>query len=176
MGCATRMAWWEVSHESAKRPPSKRAIRAAKTLCDLRPDLRTFASLMVCNICGKEDDHGVFRECDENDEPLPGAEHVLIACRDCESSHVDTHPRLYVGASEPGLWWWLCDPCQWRDGVRCGHPDLKANGGPGLRVSTDGSRGFVCGDGWCQPVGPRPVSCVGRKSRRLVVIPGGLSR
>lgn len=63
---------YDLEDIDAPKMPSKRAIRAAVPLCKRNPELRTFASLMVCNLCGEEDDHGVFRECDENDEPLPG--------------------------------------------------------------------------------------------------------
>jgi hypothetical protein len=63
----------------------------------------------------------------------------------------------------------VCGDCPYRDGVTCKHPDLKANGGPGLEVKigtfpamdihvsfTDGSGGWLRSN--------KPITrCMGKK-------------
>lgn len=76
-----------------------------------------------------------WQEHDENDKPEPI---VVVLCLDCSERLVGKHARLYreLGRNEPfpGAMQ-LCVNCKRRDGVRCAHPDLKANGGAGLKIT-----------------------------------------
>lgn len=90
-----------------------------------------------CQLCGFEDDDicefTMWQECDEQDQPEPY--NVLVACRKCYRV-IDQHERGYRevpwGQGDPGYLMLLCSDCTLRDGSRCTHPNLKANGGAGL--------------------------------------------
>lgn len=94
----------------------------------------------VCQACGMErpmgDDDGphAWQEHDGADQPEPI---VVMLCPACAKRLIDRHPRLYreLARNEPmpGVLL-LCLDCRYRDGVRCTHLDLKANGGPGLAL------------------------------------------
>jgi hypothetical protein len=115
----------------------------------------------VCNLCGhglREDlgDQGplqwaVYREHDEHDQPIAGdGALVFLALQHTECfKRLERHPRLYLEErGDPGHFPRLCGPCNWRQGTRCTHPNLKANGGPGLRVSVDTFDSiFICSRG-----------------------------
>lgn len=153
---------------SAKKP-TVAAIRAALPLTALqvgRPDF-------VCVVCGgacPEDELQAWRECDERDRPLGGVDAVVFlgggrehaACR----KRLTDHPRLYIETpGDPGTFPRLCGSCVYRDGRTCRHPDLRANGGQGLRVDiSDPFRGaIICTrPGIAAPV-RHAVACVGRK-------------
>ncbi len=79
----------------------------------------------------------VWQECDDADRPEPIA---VLLCPSCSAHLIEPHPRLYSGLpfNEPFAGTMgLCTPCRFRDGVRCTHPDLKANGGTGLMIQAD---------------------------------------
>jgi len=79
----------------------------------------------------------VWQERDDADQPEPIA---VLLCPPCSARLIEPHPRLYYGLpfNEPFAGTMgLCVPCRFRDGVRCTHPDLRANGGPGLIIQAD---------------------------------------
>ncbi len=85
-----------------------------------------------------------WQEHDSRDEPEPIA---VMLCTRCSARLIDPHPRLYSrippNAPFAGIME-LCVDCRFRDGVRCTHPDLKANRGTGLVVDADpGTRAHV---------------------------------
>jgi hypothetical protein len=109
-----------------------------------------------------------WQEHDSRDEPEPIA---VMLCTRCSARLINPHPRLYnripPNAPFAGIME-LCVDCRFRDGVRCTHPDLKANGGTGLVVDADqGARAHVnLGGGrgafltiYREP----PRACVGRR-------------
>lgn len=119
-----------------------------------------------CQLCGKEGDICSFymwEECDDADQPEPG--NVLVICRDgpCNQQLQD-HERLYHqvpwGQGGPGHFMLLCGSCENRDGTKCTHPKLKANGGDGLLVNfANLLRGIVCfNDGQSRPIFPSPAT------------------
>ncbi len=152
------------------KKPAAAAIRAAVPLSRLPSAGRD--PLHRCDVCGNPcEDLRAWRECDERDAPtlvlvFVGEDHV-----DCRKA-LDKHPRLYreeTGA--PGHFPALCGPCVHRRGLGCGHPDLKANGGQGLRVDlTDPMRGIVCMLGRDGPIRipRRAMRCAGRDTERLI--------
>lgn len=111
-------------------------------------------SFRKCQLCGFES-HDIcefrfWNECDENDKREPY--NILITCKSRECfQKIEQHERLYVelawGNGEPGHFSLLCGRCPHRDGFRCTHPRLKANGGEGLTLMMDThpvNRAFVC--------------------------------
>jgi hypothetical protein len=121
-----------------------------------------------CQLCGRERETvllTLWQQCDDHDKP---EDRFLLTCRDgaCEK-RINDHPRLYIEVSvqdgAPGRWRLICDDCDHRQGFRCLHPDLRANGGPGLTVKHSGPTGYVCGTGGCRRVGPTAFQCVGKR-------------
>lgn len=95
----------------------------------------------TCWVCGKTYSDicelKMYVECDENDECEEG--NCILICKSEECIRVlEEHPRLYMeiawGGIAPGAFILLCSDCTFRDGFRCTHSDLKANGGEGLQV------------------------------------------
>jgi hypothetical protein len=91
----------------------------------------------VCQSCGAREKLSRWREHDERDRP----ENVFVVlCARCEKKLVEPHKRLYAQIQPnepiPGTLD-LCVPCAFRDGLRCTHPDLKANGGAGLFIKIE---------------------------------------
>jgi len=79
----------------------------------------------------------IWQECDDADRPEPIA---VLLCPSCSARLIEPHPCLYYGLpfNEPFAGTMgLCAPCRFRDGVRCAHPNLKANGGAGLIIQAD---------------------------------------
>lgn len=77
----------------------------------------------------------IWREHDDADQPEPRA---VVLCRKCAEVIIEKHPRLYSqernGVPLPGVMA-LCDGCDsWKD-YGCTHPDLKLNGGEGLKIT-----------------------------------------
>jgi hypothetical protein len=76
-------------------------------------------------------------ECDEWERPT-GV--VVILCLRCTQDLIPEHPRLYQSIDK-----WsphcgtmaLCSLCKYRKDLDCTHPDLKKNGGAGLRVDVN---------------------------------------
>jgi len=125
----------------------------------------------LCQACGAGPERELQRwmEHDEQDRP----ERVLVVlCPPCARRIIEPHPRLYelldVFRPWPGAMDLCCD-CRHRDGLQCRHPDLKANGGPGLElkfptpISGHIKRGKPYRSGF-QTVWTGPVrECVGRE-------------
>lgn len=75
-----------------------------------------------------------WREHDPHDQPIPV---VILLCAVCSRQLIEPHARLYR-ALQPNEPWpgcmALCLECTRRNGLRCTHPDLVANGGNGLAI------------------------------------------
>lgn len=123
-----------------------------------------------CQGCGTEGPGlSRWREHDANDSPTPV---VVVLCKRCEDERIEKHPRLYARLSEnepaPGSMG-LCADCRHRDGTACAHPDLKANGGPGLMLTIpQPTRVHVCRSprrlsGWLTIWPHEPRACAGRE-------------
>lgn len=120
----------------------------------------------TCQSCG---DEGLrwWRECDEDDRPT-GV--LVILCEPCEKKLVKPHPRLYISIWTPAPWpgaMAICSDCQFRDGLRCTEPRLKANGGEGLPIAIpkgqDAHLNFGGGRGQFVTMYPHePKDCKGR--------------
>lgn len=103
-------------------------------------------SCQNCLIDGYDDlEH--WQECDDNDKETPV---VVILCTKCADKLIEKHPRLYARVPQnkpmPGSMM-QCNACVHRDGVKCSHPALKANGGIGLPIVTDEKPTVVFIDG-----------------------------
>lgn len=136
--------------------------------------------LLCCTICGVAVDPldlpvSVWREHDERDEPSAGVDALVFvgqgrehaACR----KRLHDHPRLYAEvAGDPGYFPELCGACIHRKGLACKHPELRANGGPGLGVHLDRFAMVVCvrGAGCAKPI-HHAVRCSGRRTLQVVV-------
>ncbi len=96
-----------------------------------------------CQSCGIEGEEGLgsnplsltrWQECDDQDR----RENIIVVlCRSCSDRLVEAHPRLYHALAENQPWpgcMAICAECRFREGPRCTHPDLKDNGGTGLRI------------------------------------------
>lgn len=160
------------------KKPNVAAIRVAVPLSKL--PTRPRDPILRCNICGEEPSTMgpgstestmlLYREHDEYDKSLDGESarvYVDGSHKACEKALRD-HPRLYtLEMGRPGHFPKLCGDCTFRKADACSHPDLKANGGPGLSVTLDGlGVSVVClrGPGY----GGRPpvdaVKCAGRST------------
>lgn len=130
-----------------------------------------------CQRCETEGELDVeirrWQEHDGNDRPEP---RYVLLCGPCGDRIVDPHPRLYrkLGQHEPAPGAMpICAACVYQhlqEHLGCGHPDLKANGGPGLQLTfprpteafVDGVRGGRR-TGWRETWYSGPVTrCVGR--------------
>lgn len=118
-----------------------------------------------------------WREHDDHDEPT---DVVIVLCRECAEAVIEKHPRLYSqvprNAPLPGCMD-LCTNCELRSGLQCTHPDLKANGGPGLAIiCSKPSVAFVDGTdksgrrrGWREVWYERPPrECAGRRGTEVL--------
>lgn len=149
------------------RAPSAAQIRAAP-LTRRRP----LDPLCACGICGEiAEEFVLWRECDERDRPIAGDGALVfvgLGHEHCEAV-LDAHPRAYERAyGLPGHLPLLCAGCDFRRGMGCSHPALKANGGAGLLVSYHGlSNVIICGQGGCSR-GLREdfTACEGRRLRQ----------
>lgn len=154
------------------KKPTAAAIRSAVPLTTIARGLGV-DPLFVCGVCGLTVDPAdlpltVWREHDERDKPIAGTGAIVFlgagtahaACK----KRLDDHPRLYAEeAGAPGHFPGLCESCTNRRGLACSHPDLKANGGEGLRVSLNAFAAIVCvrGGGCHKPIA-HAVRCAGR--------------
>lgn len=115
---------------------------------NLKHPLTTFKRCQLCGFEGTDIcEFRMWNECDDSDKAEPG--NVIIVCRQKACGDViDKHPRLYRqvpwGAGGPGMFMLLCGDCEYRDGSKCRHPNLKANGGEGLEVKLSGPVIHVC--------------------------------
>jgi hypothetical protein len=102
----------------------------------------------VCQSCGSNNGMVVWQECDDADKP----QSIYVPlCGTCSTLLIEPHPRLYRATDHweprPGAMP-LCIICKNRDGNRCTHPDLKANGGQGLKLTyPKPTVAIVCGRG-----------------------------
>lgn len=151
----------------AESPAREKWHRLSKALpAPRRPD--------TCQNCGRNDKQArlqIWRECDDRDQPQ---NIFVVLCEECTATLIKPHPRLYHDVPEnkpiPGVMAHLCVGCKHRDGLDCKHPDLKANGGPGLLiVAPQPTRGFMDGTrggkrtGWMFEYWPGPATeCKGR--------------
>lgn len=123
--------------------------------------------ITACNVCGLPSVRlALWREHDEFDRPtkkvvfVDASDEAHAACRKA----LDDHPRLYARERGlPGYFPALCGSCTRRSGWRCTDPRLKANGGPGLRVSLSGLNAIFCGPGGCRSGLTDAVDCEGRE-------------
>ena len=88
----------------------------------------------------------------------------------------EIHPWETVPPMKPGQWA-FCDGCRWQEhttamvyGInrpgpeRCTNPQMRANGGPGVRVPLRRAYGFLCGGvGGCKPSWLEVSGCDGRE-------------
>jgi hypothetical protein len=123
----------------------------------------------ICQACATEaSPPRWWEECDERDQPT-GV--LVILCPQCSNRLVEKHPRLYRRidwpSPRPGAME-ICVACTFRRELACQHPDLKANGGPGLSIQIPQPiRGFRCirggrgGEFRMYPHEPR--ECAGRQ-------------
>lgn len=130
-----------------------------------------------CQSCGRGTATGdkVSRhvECDHLDQPTPV---IVVLCEPCAKRIIEPHPRLYLRQDDnkpiPGAMV-LCSDCRHREKLRCTHPSLKANGGPGLSIRCpEPVRGFVDGrdpktgkrtGGYFERYSSAPSACHGRE-------------
>jgi hypothetical protein len=150
------------------KKPGVLAIRQARKLTDeARSEGRDVFS---CVGCGAATGLTAWRECDEHDREVEGAVAVVFLCPGAACwRRLNEHPRLYKQVTgDPGCFPGLCGECRWREGTRCTHPDLKGNGGEGLRVEmSDPWRGAICVR-TSRGQAPRvlaAVACAGREER-----------
>jgi len=121
-------------------------IRSVRPLSDYE---NAKSDAFVCVVCGSSP-RGLltaYRECNERDLPERGADRVVFLCRSEKCYRVlNAHPRLYNQVTgDPGHFPALCGTCTFREGRSCTHPDLKANGGEGLKIGLgDPFRGAIC--------------------------------
>jgi hypothetical protein len=149
--------------------PNIATIRAAVPLSQL-PTVGD-DPIAVCNICGSESEQlALWREHDEYDKATKKLVFIgtTPAHAECRKT-MEKHPRLY--AEEPGMPGYfpqLCGPCVLRDGWRCRHRDLKANGGKGLKVQMTGFDAIFCGPSGCRSGLRAAVKCEGRRHLSVV--------
>lgn len=88
-----------------------------------------------CQACGSPCDLALWREHDEQDRP----EAIVVnLCDRCSRKLIEPHPRLYEELARNAPWpgaIGICTACVHRDGLRCAHPDAKANGGIGVALT-----------------------------------------
>ena len=150
--------------------PKRETIRRALPLSDLsaRGELEP---ILVCNICGERSaELGLWRECDEDDQPIARDDVLVYIGGDHPRCHkfMQDHPRLYIEErGGPGFFPRLCGPCIYRRGASCAHVDLKANGGAGLNVSFDNghfANAILCTRGSRTAIVHHAVECTGRQT------------
>jgi hypothetical protein len=91
-----------------------------------------------------------WRECDLSDKPTKT---VVILCLKCEKKLVERHALLYIELlpfePRPGSMPVCCN-CRDCEDLQCKSAELRANGGPGVRL-----------------VYPQPARVIARTSKRL---------
>lgn len=132
-------------------------------------------TFLQCQLCGiRHDDichFYLWYECDENEKQE--TDKILITCRGDKCREIiDQHERLYYMPSwsrgAPGGFILTCGGCEYREGGKCTHPNLKANGGDGLlvhmadlpviHVNRHGAPNFF--------IGPPVASCEGNPEKK----------
>lgn len=131
----------------------------------------------LCQSCGDCCDLDRWREHDDADRPEA---RVLVLCLRCSNRLIEPHPRLYGSLDRNQPWpgcMQICVACRHRDGVGCTHPDLKANGGAGLKIMVPNpTSGFIdgtdkAGRRWGHPFRSyphEPRECAGRQTADVV--------
>lgn len=153
------------------KKPKPQEIAAVDPLT--KSPARQVDPILNCNICGLESAKlRAWREHDERDKPIGGTGALVFIGGDHPSciKAMDKHPRLYSEVrGMPGHFPALCGSCPSRTGLTCSHPDLKANGGPGLHVTLSGYGAdvIICRTGHgCHKMPTRATFCAGRKTLR----------
>lgn len=130
-----------------------------------------------CQACGWDCDLSRWREHDEADRKTAT---IVVLCLKCSRTLIEPHPRLYARLDDneplPGSMY-LCQDCLLRSGLRCDHPDLRANGGTGLTITVAkphtalacvrGGKGRGCHHITIWPA--PPSACAGRVAREDAV-------
>jgi hypothetical protein len=135
-----------------------------------KASMRPADPITICNVCASSSDSlAVWREHDLRDQPIEGVDALVFIGKDHPAciKVMEAHPLLYAEVrGDPGTFPRLCGNCELRRGVTCTHPDLKANGGPGLTVKLDNPlRGvIICGSRGRLTVVNHALSCTGRKA------------
>ncbi len=139
----------------------------------LTEEARPLDTFHMCQLCGHtSSDICEFRmhyECDDQDRPEK--DKIIVACRRPQCwEKIEKHPRLYVevawGRGEPGHFIFTCGSCKFREGARCTHPNLKANGGEGLQVIVNPILGRLCMvNGSSQTLGGQAFECKGFETK-----------
>lgn len=118
-----------------------------------------------CQSCGATSAELVrWEECDEWDRQT-GV--LVVLCLPCDKRLINPHPRLYRHVHRWQPWpgaMELCVACTHRDGLHCAHPDLRANGGPGLGITFPKPDDVILCPGGLRRLyqGP-PTKCEGRE-------------
>lgn len=125
-----------------------------------------------CQACGVSASDEVkltrWREHDEDDIP---EDVIIVLCKKCEKKLIKRHPRFYdfLLEHQPCLGCMpVCVACKFRDGVKCLHPDSKANKGPGVLLrfpqpTAPVHLNFGGGKGGWMRVYRGPVECTRRE-------------
>lgn len=129
-----------------KKKPTPDEVRAAPSLRrpEFEPGEGTKDPLSACNVCAQPAARlDAWREHDPYDKPYMGVDALVFLGTDHEACKraLDRHPRLYSRDSgAPGAFPLLCGACARKKPgeLACTHPDLRTNGGDGLKVT--GSR------------------------------------
>lgn len=93
----------------------------------------------------------------EHDDSDRSTAIVVVLCSGCSKKLIEPHPRLYrmltLWEPHPGCMA-LCRKCEYREGVGCTHPSLKANGGEGLALTVPApGHAIFCARGkGCHPI------------------------
>lgn len=140
-------------------------------------DLANGLGASACMQCGTAGELGEelagWLEHDDADRPTAVA---VVLCTPCADRIIEKHPRLYRRLDRhepfPGVMPTCAGCVHQRHPARatsnCAHPDLKANGGAGLRMECPRPfSGFACGRGYGGPfvLFQGPVTCSGRAAR-----------
>lgn len=109
-------------------PPARPMPRLSEQLGGpARPD--------ACQGCGSPCDLALWQEHDDADRP---ERIVVLLCQACSKRVIDRHPRLYAELVRNQPWpgaMGVCARCRFRERLRCTHPDAKANGGTGVKLT-----------------------------------------
>lgn len=147
--------------------PTPSSIRRERPLSALIP--KDAGLRFTCALCGRSSSKlGAWREHDERDRPLDGPLAVVFIGDDHPDcmKRMQEHPRLYAEETgDPGMFPRLCGDCPHRVGLACDHPDLKKNGGEGLRVELDqgwAAHTIICGAHGRLRVVHHAVGCAGK--------------
>jgi hypothetical protein len=128
-------------------------------------------SFKNCQICGYVSsdicDFYIWHEYDENNGK---SDNILVACKNKKCLRViEDHELIYEkvpwGQGGPGKFMLVCGECKLRDNTACTHPDLKENGGEGLKIylsnSSIGNARVCFTNGTSRMMGQPATECTG---------------